>query len=144
MQLDLKKLFDAEEQVLPFSMELDLSGVEQWGDRPFKTPIAIKGEVQNRAGIVTVRYDADYILSASCARCLEPVEQKKHQEFFHTVVRKLNQQEDDDYVLVECAQGTFVRRKVQTETVDSDRVRILEGLEAGESVVVKGGIYLNE
>ena len=54
------------------------------------------------------------------------------------------QQEDDDYVLVECAQGTFVRRKVQTETVDSDRVRILEGLEAGESVVVKGGIYLNE
>ena len=42
MQLDLKKLFDAEEQVLPFSMELDLSGVEQWGDRPFKTPIAIK------------------------------------------------------------------------------------------------------
>lgn len=101
MQLDLKKLFDAEEQVLPFSMELDLSGVEQWGDRPFKTPIAIKGEVQNRAGIVTVRYDADYVLSASCARCLEPVEQKKHQEFFHTVVRKLNQQEDDDYLVCE-------------------------------------------
>ena len=82
-------------------MELDLSGVEQWGDRPFKTSIAIKGEVQNRAGIVTVRYDADYILSASCARCLEPVEQKKHQEFFHTVVRKLNQQEDDDYLVCE-------------------------------------------
>lgn len=81
MQLDLKKLFDAEEQVLPFSMELDLSGVEQWGDRPFKTPIAIKGEVQNRAGIVTVRYDADYILSASCARCLEPVEQKNTRSF---------------------------------------------------------------
>ena len=87
MQLDLKKLFDAEEQVLPFSMELDLSGVEQWGDRPFKTSIAIKGEVQNRAGIVTVRYDADYILSASCARCLEPVEQKKHQEFLDTLAQ---------------------------------------------------------
>ena len=57
--------------------------------------------MQNRAGIVTVRYDADYILSASCARCLEPVEQKKHQEFFHTVVRKLNQQEDDDYLVCE-------------------------------------------
>ena len=51
MQLDLKKLFDAEEQVLPFSMELDLSGVEQWGDRPFKTPIAIKGEEIGRAHV---------------------------------------------------------------------------------------------
>lgn len=101
MQLDLKKLFDAEEQILPFEQQLDLSDVEQWGERPFKTPVALKGEVQNRAGIVTVRYHADYVLSANCARCLESVEQKKHQEFFHTVVRKLNQEQDDDYIVCE-------------------------------------------
>ncbi|MEE1393645.1 MAG: DUF177 domain-containing protein [Negativibacillus sp.] len=101
MQLDLKKLFDAEEQILPFALELDLSDVEQWGDHPFQTPVTIKGEAQNRAGIVMVRYDADYVLSSSCARCLEPVEQNKHQEFFHTVVRKLNQEQDDDYIVCE-------------------------------------------
>ena len=101
MQLDLKKLFDAEGQVLPFEQKLDLSDVEQWGDRPFKIPVELKGKVQNRAGIVTVEYSADYLLSANCARCLEPVEQKKHQDFFHTVVRRLNQEEDDDYIVCE-------------------------------------------
>ncbi len=101
MQLDLRKVFDAEDQVLPFELQLDLSEIEQWGDHPFAAPVAISGEVSSRAGIVTVRYCADYVLSSNCARCLEPVEQKKHQEFFHTVVRKLNQEEDDDYIVCE-------------------------------------------
>ena len=101
MQLDLRRLFEGDEQILPFVFALDLSDVQQWGDRPFQAPVKISGQATNRAGIVTVRYAADYLLSGNCARCLEPVEQKKHQEFTHTVVRKLNQQQDDDYIVCE-------------------------------------------
>lgn len=101
MQLDLKNVFNGVEPLIPFSMTLDLSGMEEWGDRPFKEAIAIEGKVQNRAGIVTVTYHADYHLSANCARCLEPVERQMHQEFFHTVVEHLNQEEDDDYIVCE-------------------------------------------
>lgn len=101
MLLDLKKLFDGAQQSLPFSLELDLCGFEQWGEKPFQGPVALQGEVTNRAGIVTLRYQADYKLKASCARCLEPVERVEHKEFSHTVVRKLYQEEDDDYVVVE-------------------------------------------
>lgn len=101
MRLDLKNVFDGQEPLIPFSMPLDLSGVEQWGERPFKEDIVIEGKVQNRAGIVTVTYTADYTLSANCARCLEPVEKKMHQEFVHTVVKHLNQEEDDDYIVCE-------------------------------------------
>lgn len=101
MQLDLKKLFDGEDQVLPFAQIMDLSEAEQWGEKPFHTPVAIAGQVQNRAGIVTISYRAEYTLCSRCARCLEPIEEKRRQEFSHTVVRKLNQQEDDDYIVVE-------------------------------------------
>ena len=44
MQLDLKKLFDGAEQTLPFEQTLDLSEIEQWGDRPFGSPVIIRGQ----------------------------------------------------------------------------------------------------
>lgn len=53
------------------------------------------------------------------------------------------QEQENDYVLVEASKGRYLRRKVQTETVSMDEVLILGGLEEGENVVTKGGIYLN-
>ena len=53
------------------------------------------------------------------------------------------QEQDSDFVLIEVAKNQFVRRKVKTETVDTQNVRIVSGLTEGENVIVKGGIYLN-
>ena len=53
------------------------------------------------------------------------------------------QEQESDYVLVEVANGKFMRRKVKTETVDTETVRVISGLTEGEKVVVTGGIYLN-
>ncbi|MDL2241728.1 efflux RND transporter periplasmic adaptor subunit [Bacteroidales bacterium OttesenSCG-928-L03] len=53
------------------------------------------------------------------------------------------QEQEYDYVFVELSPGEYTRRKVETETVSMEEVRIVSGLEEGESVVVKGGIYLN-
>jgi len=53
------------------------------------------------------------------------------------------QEQDSDYVLIETAKGQFVRRKVETESVDTKTVRVISGLTEGENVVVTGGIYLN-
>jgi cobalt-zinc-cadmium efflux system membrane fusion protein len=53
------------------------------------------------------------------------------------------QEQDNDYVLIEASRGNFIRRKVETETVSLDSVRIAEGLREGENVVTKGGIFLN-
>jgi len=52
------------------------------------------------------------------------------------------QEQDIDYVLIEVAKGEFVRRKVETESVHDGEVRIINGLSAGESVVIEGSIYL--
>ena len=53
------------------------------------------------------------------------------------------QEQESDYVLVEIAKGKYTRRKVKTETVDTEIVRVVSGLTEGENVVVTGGIYLN-
>ena len=101
MLLDLRRVFEGDDQRVPFVHQMDLSQIEQWGDRPFAEPVQLEGYVQNRAGIVTVHYTASYLLSTACARCLDPVERRVRQDFDNTVVRKLNQQEDDDYIVCE-------------------------------------------
>jgi cobalt-zinc-cadmium efflux system membrane fusion protein len=53
------------------------------------------------------------------------------------------QEQDTDYVLIEASKGRFIRRRVETETVNMDSVRIISGITENENVVSKGGIYLN-
>jgi cobalt-zinc-cadmium efflux system membrane fusion protein len=53
------------------------------------------------------------------------------------------QEPEYDYVLIEASTGRYVRRRVETETVSMDDVRIISGITEGEEVVIKGGIFLN-
>jgi len=53
------------------------------------------------------------------------------------------QEQDNDCILVEIAKGKYVQRKVVSESaVQSNDVRIISGIAAGEKVIVKGGFYL--
>ena len=52
------------------------------------------------------------------------------------------QEQDNDYVFVEITKGKFVSRKVVTESVHKDEVRIISGISEGESIIIEGGIYL--
>lgn len=51
---------------------------------------------------------------------------------------------DSVSVFVEAAPWTFVRRAVEPGREDGDSVRIRNGLAAGERVVVRGGVLLND
>jgi cobalt-zinc-cadmium efflux system membrane fusion protein len=52
------------------------------------------------------------------------------------------QEQDYDYVFVEIAKNKFVRRKVETESVKNNTVRIISGINEDENIVIEGGIYL--
>ena len=52
------------------------------------------------------------------------------------------QEHDHDFVYVEFANGKFVRRSVKTESVHRDKIRIINGINEHERVVIEGGIYL--
>jgi cobalt-zinc-cadmium efflux system membrane fusion protein len=47
-------------------------------------------------------------------------------------------------VFVEAEPWIFVRRVVELGREDGDQVRIRSGLNAGERVVVRGGVLLND
>ena len=51
---------------------------------------------------------------------------------------------DDTTVFVEVSPWTFVRRPVQLGSEENGRVRIQNGLKAGERVVTSGGVLLND
>ena len=70
MVLDLKQIFDVTGESTSFSYDLDLSEYALYGTRPFVTPVHVKGEVLNRAGVVTLDYTAQFTLSLACDRCL--------------------------------------------------------------------------
>ena len=39
MLLDLRRVFEGDDQRVPFVHQMDLSQIEQWGDRPFAEPV---------------------------------------------------------------------------------------------------------
>ena len=52
------------------------------------------------------------------------------------------QAQENDYVFIKINKDKFVRRKVETESIQRSEVRIISGVAEGETVVVEGGIYL--
>ena len=66
MYLDLRQLFEVVDEHFPVEYDLDLSGYEFFGTRPFITPVAVNGLVKNVAGIVTL--DCSCLLYTS--RCV--------------------------------------------------------------------------
>ncbi|MEG1993943.1 MAG: YceD family protein, partial [Oscillospiraceae bacterium] len=81
--------------------KLDLSDFEQWGEKPFKKPVLVSIEFRNRAGVVTMDYEADYEIDSVCSRCLEQIHEEQNKRFSHTLVTELNQEDNDEYVVLD-------------------------------------------
>lgn len=98
MTIDLRKYFRGED--LPGSgvleCQLDLSGMELGGVKPFCAPVEIQGELNGSADSVELRGKAVYQLTMPCDRCFELTTQKRETEFFHILVRELSDEEDED------------------------------------------------
>ena len=80
--------------------DVDLSGAEFFGRRPFKTPVHVTARAENHIGIVTLDCSYDFTLSVNCDRCLAPMEIPVSRTVSHTVVRALENEEDEDDFLV--------------------------------------------
>ena len=69
MILDLKRIFATENSVLEINHTLDMSDVDFMGNYPLKTPIKITGTVSNKASVVSLNLNIEYIFAADCDRC---------------------------------------------------------------------------
>ena len=101
MKLDLKPLAQQPGAVLPFELQLDLSGMEWNGAKPFTRPVQVRGEVRNRAGAMELNARLGTVLSLTCDRCAKPFEREKTVEYETLLAFELANGESDDIVLLD-------------------------------------------
>ena len=100
MKLDLSKLFYNPGAEQAFDCSLVLEDVKRWGHRLFAGPVRVSGRAQNRSGIVSVSYQADFILDAVCDRCLTSLSRTERMEFSHILVLSLNREDNDELIVI--------------------------------------------
>lgn len=101
MFIELKQVFENEGTSLPFSALIDLSDVEQRGQKLFVAPVSVTGEFINKLGVVSFEATAQFTYRAPCDRCAEPVEREYSLPIQHGLVTALNNEDNDDFLVVE-------------------------------------------
>jgi len=101
MKIDVRRLFELEGEREDFCFTLDLSQTEIWSHKPLTTPVKIEGCVQNRSTIVTLAYKASANLHTFCDRCLNEFDSSIDLSFEYTLVRELQDSDQQEYILVE-------------------------------------------
>lgn len=100
MKLMLKELFEivsSEREIDGFVTSDELILPEGYS---LKGPVAIKGRVFNRAGIVTLEFSLKAPMTLVCDRCLYEFENVFEYDFSHILVTGLsNEDESEEYIL---------------------------------------------
>ena len=100
MRFDLNRLLDGAGVSEVVTDDVDLSRYSAGGEAPFQTPVQLTAQARNRAGVVTHDCVYRYTLALRCDRCLAPVSREITLTVPHTVVRSLQNTEEDDEYLV--------------------------------------------
>jgi len=102
MVIALESLFNGGiEKVSLDGLSFDFGHEEYNGVFPFTTPVVLQGEIVNKAGVVTISAVADFDFEAVCDRCTTDVKKHFSVPVEHCLVSELNNEDDDDYILVE-------------------------------------------
>ena len=107
MEIDLRKLFQGEDDPDRRSggaerrceCELDFSGVELGGVKPFCAPVKVTARLRGFAGSVELQARVEYTMSMPCDRCAELVVRDYTKEFSHTLVRE-TEEDTADFITV--------------------------------------------
>lgn len=98
MILNLQQLFNRVVEQVPVEYEIPLAELDEIRGYRFHSAVQVKGEFENRAGIVTFRYTTTFALELMCDRCLKSFVRDFRYDFTHTVVQALHS-ENDDYIV---------------------------------------------
>jgi len=101
MVLNLKQIYDTDGEKADLDFVVGSDKLAETDRRSFPEGAHVKGSVFNRAGIVTLRGTAEALLKTSCDRCLKEIEADFSFDIRHNLVRSLNNEDNDDYVVTE-------------------------------------------
>lgn len=100
MVIDLKKFFLSDDLSDTVEYDLDLSGMELSGVKPFCAPVKVRAQLKSFAGSVDLEAHLMYTVAMPCDRCFEMTTRESIRSFSHTLVRELSSEEDDDAYIV--------------------------------------------
>lgn len=101
MRLDLRSIIHVPGASLPFQFELDLSGLDFYGEKPFAHPVRVSGAVRNMADALLLEGTAETTLELACDRCLKPFSQELTLPVSTLLAEELEDEENDEVVLLE-------------------------------------------
>ena len=101
MRPDLRPILRTPGASLPFQFQLDLSGMDFYGARPFAHPVRVSGAVRNMAGALSLEGTAETTLELVCDRCLKPFSQDLALPVSTLLAEELEDEENDEIVLLQ-------------------------------------------
>ena len=105
MILQLKQIFDIDGEIKNLEYDIEPEQLQDtYIGQSLKTPIAINGKIENRAGIVTMNYSCKFTLDHVCDRCLKEFNREYVFDFEHTLIQATNT-DSDEYIV--CPDNTL-------------------------------------
>ena len=103
MKIDLRQLFDIVGAKESFDLSLDFSNEEYNGEYPFKSPVEVTGQIENKAQVVRLVFSVKFALNLHCDRCMGEIERNYEFSSQHILVKELNT-DNDEYVVCKDSQ----------------------------------------
>jgi uncharacterized protein len=100
MTINLRKIFNLPGESMPVDVSVEPSELTDIQGYTFATPVNIKGQVYNRAGIVKIKFATEFTLNIICDRCLKEFDRSYSYEFEHIVVKSLTT-DNDEYIVAD-------------------------------------------
>lgn len=98
MNIQLRRLFDIVGESVDIDYCIQPSELKDVCGYSFAAPVKVKGKIQNRAGVVSLKYQIAAELTHECDRCLTRFNREYCYGFEHIVVAGANS-DDEDYVV---------------------------------------------
>ncbi len=101
MRLNLQPILHTPGGCMPFAFQMDLSGLEFYGEHPVAEPVQVSGSVRNMAGALVLSGAAETTLDLTCDRCLKPFRQEMRVPVEHLLAETLEDEKNDEILLLE-------------------------------------------
>mgnify|MGYP004663339685 FL=1 len=99
VKLDLNRVLEQLGEADVVTADVDLTTVKHAGKPLFTAPVRVTAKAVNRAGVVTLDCTYRFTLEALCDRCLTPLELPVDRIVSHTVVRTVNGEDDETFLV---------------------------------------------
>ena len=101
MRLDLRDIIHTPDAKKSFQLQVDLSDLDFYGDKPIVQPVLAQGSVTNHAGALVLEGTARSVLDLACDRCGKAFSREKVVALDSLVAHELEDDENDEIILLE-------------------------------------------